>query len=116
MIKNVFKEILITILLLTIMILLLGIIFYDDLTVKKIIPEIAKYETPQNIKDELNSTSTLGFQNEILTYELTDSDLKLYKKVNIYNPGKTNPFVDDTLEVEENTITNNNSAYTNALK
>ena len=116
MIKNIFKEIFITILLLAIMVLLLGIMFYDDLTTKKIIPEIAKYETPQNIKDELNGSSNIGFQNEILTYELTDSDLKLYKKVNIYNQGKTNPFLDDYFENETTNITNSNSAYTNALK
>ena len=116
MIKNIFKEIFVTILLLAIMLLLLGIVFYDSIPSKKIIPEVAIYETPQNIKDEITSTSNVGFQNEILTYELTDSDLKLYKKVNIYNPGKDNPFVDSAVEEEEKAKNTFNTLYNNIVK
>ena len=110
MVKKVFKEIIITLLILTIMLLLLGILLYDNITINKIIPEIAKYETSTNIKNEISENSNTGFQNEILTYEVTESDLKLYKNQNIYTPGKENPFVkDSTGSLNVNTYTNSNS-------
>lgn len=109
MVKTIFKEIVITIAILVILLLILGIILYNNMTINKIIPEIKAYETPAKIKDEISAESETGFQNEILTYEVTEADLKLYTKEKIYNAGKSNPFMQNSTGIN-NTI-NSNTNY-----
>lgn len=94
MLKTIIKEIFITILLLIIMLLLLGILFYNNVSFDKVIPKVEAYKTPDKIKNEINTISNTEFQNEIITYQVTDKDLELYIKYGVYNPEKENPFID----------------------
>lgn len=112
MIKTIFKEFVIIILILIIMLFLLGVILYNNVTINKIIPEIAKYETPAKIKDEISEDSNAGYQNEILTYEVTEADLKLYTQKNIYNAGKENPFMQDSAGNTGSSSTGSSSSKT----
>lgn len=112
MIKTIFKEFVIIILILIIMLFLLGVILYNNVTINKIIPEIAKYETPAKIKDEISEDSNAGYQNEILTYEVTEADLKLYTQKNIYNAGKENPFMQDSAGNTGSSSTGSSSSQT----
>lgn len=97
MLKTIIKEIFITILLLIIMLLLLGILFYNNVSFDKVIPKVEAYKTPDKIKNEINTISNTEFQNEIITYQVTDKDLELYIKYGIYNPEKDNPFVNQSV-------------------
>ena len=112
MIKTIFKEFVIIILILIIMLFLLGVILYNNVTINKIIPEIAKYETPAKIKDEISEDSNAGYQNEILTYEVTEADLKLYTQKNIYDAGKENPFMQDSAGNTGSSSTGSSSSQT----
>lgn len=112
MIKTIFKEFVIIILILIIMLFLLGVILYNNVTINKIIPEIAKYETPAKIKDEISEDSNAGYQNEILTYEVTEADLKLYTQKNIYDAGKENPFMQDSAGNTGSSSTGSSSSKT----
>lgn len=99
--KGVFRQVLITLLILIALILVLAIIFYQFLPTNKIVPtKVTAYKTPESVAQEINDNTTeqeFSSVNEIL--EITDSDLSKYKSTKSYNPGKSDPFS----EVEDET-------------
>ena len=92
MAKNIIKEIIIMLLLCLAIILILGVILYEYVPSNKILPEEVSYVTPQNIKEELNSSNSVEEDKVILTYEIDESDLANYQRIKDYKPGKVNPF------------------------
>ena len=117
MVKVVFKEILIVLLLCAAILLLLGVVLYDYNPTNKVIPNRVAYTVPDNIKAELEETTeknTLKIEPKVYTIEGTD--LNNYKKSKIYNPSKQDPFenstqssggVSGTSNITETTNTNN---------
>lgn len=127
MIKTIFKEFTIILLLCIAILLILSILFYDYNPINKIIPNKIAYTAPENIKNELEQetvTNSIQVQNKV--YRVEGSDLNIYKKSQSYDPSKDNPFaatVEDsgTTEVEntsKNNVSNNsgNGATTNSSK
>ena len=120
MAKNIIKEIIIMLLLCLAIILILGVILYEYVPSNKILPEEVSYVTPQNIKEELNSSNSVEEDKVILTYEIDESDLANYQRIKDYKPGKVNPFSTYEEKTEENqtqngqNTTNNNSGSTNS--
>lgn len=113
MVKSIIKEIIIVLLLLIAIILALGVLFYEYIPSNKTVPSVATYTTSQSVKDELNEQVTED-EAVLVTYEITESDLKTYEKTKEYTKGKANPF--STYENEtpdENNVTNTNSINTN---
>ena len=113
MIKSVIKEIVIILLLSIAIILILGILFYDYIPINKVIPEKEAYITPDEVKNEIEEEITESEKIEV-TYEVTDSDLNIYKQSGSYSEGKANPFAlfsenNSNIENENNTNANNNS-------
>lgn len=113
MIKSVIKEIFIILLLSIAILLILGILFYDYIPINKVIPQKEAYTTPNEIKKELDEAITETEKVEV-TYEVTDSDLNIYKQSGSYTEGKANPFMLET--TNENTSNENTSdgGYTNS--
>lgn len=112
MIKTIFKESIIILLLCVAILLVLSILFYDYNPINKVVPNKIAYTTPENIKNELEEETiqnTLGPQNRV--YEIEGSDLNIYKKSNTYNPSKDNPFASTSTEdggtTSVNTVNNN---------
>ena len=120
MAKNIIKEIIIMLLLCLAIILILGVILYEYVPSNKILPEEVSYVTPQNIKEELNSSNSVEEDKVILTYEIDESDLANYQRIKDYKPGKVNPFSTYEEKTEGNqsqngqNTTNNNSGSTNS--
>ena len=120
MAKNIIKEIIIMLLLCLAIILILGVILYEYVPSNKILPEEVSYVTPQNIKEELNSSNSVEEDKVILTYEIDESDLANYQRIKDYKPGKVNPFSTYEEKTEENqsqngqNTKNNNSGSTNS--
>lgn len=110
--KSVLKEISIMLLLCAAILLILGVLFYDYIPTNKIIPnKLEAYKTPENIKEEIEENITeLPKQNYV--YEITGSDLNVYKKSQSYDPGKPDPFGAYTATTNEgnNTGTGNNTS------
>lgn len=109
--KTIFKEFIITILLLIAIVLIMMVIFYDYNPINKIVPEVEAYKTSEEIKNELDSQDS-NFQLEKIekTYSIDGVDLGKYKNSDLYVQGKSNPFA------SSNTITNNqtnNNTLTN---
>lgn len=96
MIKAIFREIIIMILLCVAILFILSVLFYDYNPINKIVPNKIAYTVPENIKNELTEEekieNALVIENKVYTIE--GSDLTLYKKSNTYNPSKENPFAD----------------------
>lgn len=112
---KVLREILIYILLIALIVLVFGIIFYDHLPSNKLVPGEVEVALPEKLEEELEQTLAEDEQKEVIvTYTVEESDLDRYEDINKYDPGKVNPFSDYNGEnVNTNTGTlNNNSGNT----
>lgn len=92
MAKSIIKEIIIVLLLCLAIILVLGILLYEYVPITKTIPNEVSYTTPENVKEELLSSSDVDDSQIIMTYEINSDDLSNYRRVQDYKPGKANPF------------------------
>ncbi len=105
MVKSVLKEIIITLLLCIAILLILGIIFYDYNPLSKIVPNKVAYETPEEIKNEIEESEVKdvleGGVN--IVYSIDGLDLNIDKKNNSYVPGKVDPFAEISQEPATNT-------------
>ena len=92
MAKNVIKEIIILLLLCLAIILLLGILLYEYVPMSKTVPNPVSYTTPEDVQQELTSSSEVDNSQVIMTYEVDSTDLNNFERINDYQPGKANPF------------------------
>ena len=113
MAKNVIKEIIILLLLCLAIILLLGILLYEYVPMSKTVPNPVSYTTPEDVQQELASSSDVDNSQIILTYEVDSTDLNNYERINDYQPGKANPFSSYATS-GENTTTNGSSTGGNS--
>lgn len=90
--KNISKEIIIILLLCLAIILVMFALLYSYIPMNIMLPEPISYTTPQDIQEELKTTSQVDEDEVILTYTLDTDDLNNYQRINDYRPGKTNPF------------------------
>ncbi len=108
MAKNVIKEIIIVLLLALAIILILGVLLYRYTSYNKVLPEEVSYAIPENIKQELATSTDPEAEQPILTYEVTASDLKTYQRTKEYVQGRRDPFA----SVEDTTTQNATSGNT----
>lgn len=102
--KNFFKELIITLLLIAAIILILTVLFYDSIPINKVVPSKVTYTLPETLQEELDKT--LDEEQEILvTYKIEEQDLDIYEGNNSYNPGSEDPFgvYEETVEPTTNT-------------
>ncbi len=102
------KEIIIMLLLCLVIILLLGILLYEYVPMTKVIPNPVSYTTPNEVKKELAKATTIDENQVIMTYEVDETDLNNYKRVQDYKPGKANPF--SNFKTDFNDENNNNTS------
>ena len=102
--KIIAREIAITLLFCITVALVLGVILYDYSPNNKVVPRrVEAYVAPDNIKQEIESTDNPEDQQVVISYEIDDTDLSVYEKSKIVDPGKSNPFADYTVpEVNTN--------------
>jgi len=90
--KAIFKEIIIILLLCLAICLVLAVLFYNYIPINKVIPSnVEAYKTSETIKNEI-SEEIVEYPKQNIVFEITDSDLTLYKQTQSYEPGKSNPF------------------------
>ena len=92
MAKSIIKEIIIVLLLCLAIMLVLGILLYEYVPITKTLPNEVSYTTPENVKQELLSSSDVDDTQVIMTYEVNQDDLNNYRRVQDYVHGKANPF------------------------
>ena len=119
MIKTIIKEILILIPLTLAIVFASAVLFYNYMPTSKIVPEIIKYEAPENITEEIAESITENNEEVIITYQVDKKDLNVYERSNDYNAGNPNPFkyytvgTDNTNEDGNNTTNNDNTNNNN---
>lgn len=117
MVKNIFKELIIVLLLVLAILLVLGVFLYDYIPMNKVVPKIEQYETANIIQEQIQE-SINDTQEEMtpIIYEINNNDLKQYEKSKDYQKGKVNPFADTTvsnmIDSNGNTVTTNTGAGT----
>ena len=102
MVKSILKEICIILLFSVAILLILGIIFYEYIPINQTVPTREAYVTSENVKAEIDENIKSSEKIEV-TYEITDSDLNVYRQSGSYTEGKVNPF-----SLESGTQTNTN--------
>ena len=96
MAKAIIKEIFIMLLLCVAIVLVFGVIFYDYIPTNKAVPnKLEAYVTPENIQEEIDE-EIIEMNKVEVSYEITESDLDLYKQTHSYTPGKRDPFSPST--------------------
>lgn len=108
MAKSIIKELIIVLLLCLAIILVLGILLYEYVPIAKTVPNEVDYTTPENVKQELLSSSDVDDSQIIMTYEINSDDLSNYRRVQDYKPGKANPF--SSYETTDNNTDDDNSS------
>lgn len=94
--KSIIKEIVIIILLCLAICLILGVIFYNYIPSNIVVPgNVEAYSTSNTIKEEI-AEEIVEYPKENFVFEITDSDLTLYRKSQSYDEGKANPFAAPT--------------------
>lgn len=100
--KSILKEILIILLLCCAICLILGVIFYDYIPNNKVVPStVEAYKTSNTIKEEI-SQEIVDYPKQTISFEITDSDLTLYKQDKNYDQGKANPFAQSSSSTSGN--------------
>lgn len=113
MAKSIIKEIIIILLLVIAIILALGVLFYDYIPTREVVPVPEKYTVPDTIKEELASEVSDLDNTPVANYEITESDLDLYEKTKSYDAGKVNPFSSTAITPTETGKPANSSGTTN---
>lgn len=109
MIKSILKEACIMLLLCIAIILVFVVIFYESIPSNKTVPnKISAYQTPENIQAEIDEEVS-GMNKVEVSYEITSSDLSLYRQTNEYVSGNPDPFGDPKSQNGNNAQTGNGS-------
>lgn len=123
---KIFKNIILMLLLFAVIIMMIGILFYDYLPTRVEVSKPNEYEEDSKVtktlatiekekkevfnnKDDGNSTSGVVIQ----AYSLDAHDLSMYEQAGMYDSGKSNPFADLSSE-NTNNSGNANSGNTNS--
>ena len=104
MVKTIFKEFFIILLVCIAIILIMALIFYNYIPTNKIIPaKVTAYKTPENIEAEITEDTIGSYTTQETEYTIDNTDLTQYQVTQSYNPGKPDPFS----EYSEANITGN---------
>lgn len=91
--KSIIKEIIIIALLAVAIVLILGVIFYNYIPINVVVPsDVEPYETSSLVKEEIAENIAEFTKLDDVPFEITNSDLTLYRRADSYDPGKANPF------------------------
>lgn len=100
---EIIKDFIISLLIIVCIGVIFSIIFYDEISIGKVIPEAEQYVLTNKMQKDLENTKLDDAEEVIINYYIDASDLKKYEKTNEYIKGKSNPFA----EISENEIGNN---------
>ena len=100
--KDIFKEILITLLIVVAVILILAVVFYQYIPSNRVIPSKATaYQASEEVAKEIEEEANSELMEQQRTYEITDADLSMYKQNDSYRPGKVDPFAASSASTDE---------------
>lgn len=89
---DLIKDFIISILIVVCICIILSIVFYDKISLTKVIPQSDEYFLTEEMENEIQKSNLQNTQEIIVNYYIDAADLKKYEKDNEYNKGKSNPF------------------------
>ena len=107
--KEIMKNIGIIVLAIIAIALLMIVLFYNKISVGRIIPRVDSYELSDEVKKEIGNVDLDENSEIITTYQLDASELKSYEKTKQYNKGKKDPFAQQSTQGDSSKQTGNNS-------
>jgi len=111
---EVVRDIITSILIIICIIILLSIIFYDKVSLSKVIPESEDYKLSNKMQQELKDKDIDDVQEIIVNYYIDASDLKKYEKTNEYDKGRSDPFAPISIPTKGENNSNNNASSNNS--
>lgn len=102
---EVIKDLIISVLIIICIIVILSIIFYDKISLSKVVPEAEEYFLTEEMEQEIEDTNLEEAKEVIVNYYIDATDLKKYEKTKEYNKGKSNPFAAESFDAGEVTNT-----------
>lgn len=110
---EIIKSLIISILVVICVLLVLSVIFYEDISLSKVIPQSEEYNMPEEMKQELQDTTLEETEQIVTKYYIDAADLKKYEKTKEYNKGKKNPFAVESVSNDNGTTDTNNDTSSN---
>ena len=105
---EIIKDLIISILIVICIIVVLSVIFYDKISLSRVIPESEEYLLTEEMQEGIED-STLEEAKEVVTkYYIDAADLKKYEKTKEYNKGKKNPFAEEAVSNNKDNTNNTN--------
>lgn len=101
------KDFITSVLIVICIVMVLFVIFYDQIPINKVIPESEEYKLTQEMKNELENDELAEIQEVIVNYYIDATDLNTYEQTNEYVGGKSNPFAKPIVANENNNSTSN---------
>lgn len=106
---DLIKDLIISILIVTCIALAISLIFYNKISLSKVIPESQEYLLTDEMQEDLNKSNIDESTEVIKTYYIDAADLKKYESTKEYDKGKKNPFAEESdYSGKENHIIANN--------
>ena len=89
---GIIKDLVISVLIVVCILVILSIVFYDKISLTKVIPVSDEYFLTEEMQNEIEETNLMETKEIIVNYYIDAADLKKYEKTNEYKKGKSNPF------------------------
>ena len=108
---EIIKDFFLSILIVAAIIAILSVIFYDKISLSKVIPETEEYKLTEEMKNELESSNLDDAQEVVVNYYINKTELKKYKVEGKRNPfDSKNTINEDYNTIENNTLSDNNTS------
>ena len=106
---RIIKDLIISILIVICMVVSFSVIFYDQISLSKVIPQSEDYLLSEEMKKGIEDSISEEEKEVVTKYYIDAADLKKYEKTKEYNKGKKNPFAAEVIS-PSNTATNTNTS------
>lgn len=111
---GIVKDAIISLLIVITILLVLSILFYDKISLSKVIPEAEEYVLSEEMQKDLDEGKEEETKQIVTTYYIDSSDLKKYEKNKEYNKGRKNPFAEISTSSGTSTNGNNTTSSNNS--
>ena len=108
---EIIKELIISILIVIIIFLILSVIFYDEISITKVIPEAEEFILTEEMQKRIESEKIENVEEVVTQYYIDAYDLKKYEKTHEYNKGKQYPFTEEQIYVDQLNNINSDGNY-----
>lgn len=91
-ITEIIKDLFISILFIICIVIILSLVFYDEIAISRIVPDAEEYFLTEEMQQEIEEINLEETEEVIINYHIDNVDLKKYEKNKEYIKGKNNPF------------------------